>query len=262
MTGWTPGERGRRRNWSRVHLASDVLQSTISRRHHNVLLLLLTKPLPTRSPGFLEARCNKHAKRAPLSCDHRCAAIVLTGEEKPIIVAWSIGGVILDEYLSAYGDDGIAGAVYLGAGHTLGEHANPYLGAGFVQYAQGIMSPDLATNIAATIGVSMENTAQPMPPEMLTAAVATAMVVPLEARVGLVSRSVNHIADTLPNVTVPLRFLHGTADRIVNPASSVDAAAAAPNAELIEIEGIGHVPALEAPATVIEAILDIAKITQ
>ncbi|MEM9634809.1 MAG: alpha/beta hydrolase [Pseudomonadota bacterium] len=197
-----------------------------------------------------------------LLADDLAAVIKLAGDQKPIIVAWSIGGVILDDYLAAYGDENIAGAVYLGAGHTLGEHAKAYIAEGFAQYAPGIMSPDLATNVAATIGVTVENTAQPLPPEMFTAAVATAMVVPLEARAGLISRPVNHIKDTLPNVTVPLRFLHGTADRIVRPSSSADAAAAAPNAKLVEIEGIGHVPAFEAPGEVIAAIMEIAEVTK
>ncbi|MEM7056055.1 MAG: alpha/beta hydrolase [Pseudomonadota bacterium] len=191
--------------------------------------------------------------------DDLAAVIGLAGDQKPIVVAWSIGGVILGDYLAKYGDDAIAGAVYLGAGHTLGEAANPYIGGGFAQYAAAMMSPDIAVSVPATIAVSMANTAKPLPPDLFTFGVATAMVVPPQARAGLVSRSVNHISDTLPSVNVPIRFLHGTADQIVQPVSSVDAAAAAPNGEYVAIEGIGHAPSFEAPAEVISAILAIAK---
>lgn len=194
--------------------------------------------------------------------DDLAAVIELTGGQDPIIVAWSTGGVVLGDYLAKYGDDGIAGAVCLGAGHTLGEAAVPYIGAGFAEFAEGMMSSDLAENVQATIGVTMANTAKPLPPELFTMGVATAMVVPPHARAGLVSRSVNHIEDTLPSVEVPIMFLHGSADQIVSPTSSKNALEAASNGTYVEINGIGHVPTVEAPADVVAAILEVAQVTE
>lgn len=186
--------------------------------------------------------------------DDLAAVIALTGNEKPIVVAWSIGGVVMDDYLAKYGDNGISGVVYLGAGHTLGEHANPYIGVGFAQHAMGMLSHDLATRTQATIAVSRANTAHPLPPEMFAFGLATSMVVPSEARTGLISRSVNHIENTLPNVSVPAFFLHGSADQIVQTRSSKDAAKAVKNGVYIEVPGIGHTPSFEAPAEVEKVI--------
>lgn len=185
------------------------------------------------------------------------AVIGLVEDAKPIVVAWSIGGVILDDYLAKYGDGGISGAVYLGAGHALGDYSNKYLAAGFAQAAPAVLSPDLTTRVRGTIEVGRANTAQPLPDELFMFGIAISMVVPLQARAGLISRNVNHITDTLPSITVPIRFLHGSEDKIVEPVSSKDAAAAAPNGTYVEIDGIGHAPATEATESVVEAIRSI-----
>ncbi|MEM9214500.1 MAG: alpha/beta hydrolase [Cyanobacteria bacterium P01_F01_bin.150] len=189
--------------------------------------------------------------------DDLAAVIGLVEDAKPIVVAWSIGGVILDDYLAKYGDDGISGAVYLGAGHALGEGANKYVAAGFAQTAPAVISPNLATRVRGTIEVGRANTAQPLPDDRFMLDIAVSMVVPPQARAGLISRSVNHIIDTLPSTTVPMRFLHGSEDQIVELVSSKDAAAAAPNGTYVEIADIGHAPATEATESVVKAIRSI-----
>ncbi|MEM9103059.1 MAG: alpha/beta hydrolase [Pseudomonadota bacterium] len=120
-----------------------------------------------------------------------------------------------------------------------------------------MMSPDLAKRVKATIGITLANTAQPLPSELLTFGIATSMVVPPHARLGLMSRSINHIEDTLPSVKIPVYFLHGKADQIVRASSSKDAANATPNGKYVEIPGVGHSPSFEAPAAVENAIRSV-----
>jgi len=36
-----------------------------------------------------------------------------TGAEKPVLVGWSLGGVVISNYLAAYGDGGLSGVVYV-----------------------------------------------------------------------------------------------------------------------------------------------------
>ncbi|MEO0460122.1 MAG: alpha/beta fold hydrolase [Myxococcota bacterium] len=54
------------------------------------------------------------------------AVIERSGPQKPIIVAWSIGGVLADDYLAHEGDGAVAGVVYLGAVHDLGPQGSHF----------------------------------------------------------------------------------------------------------------------------------------
>lgn len=165
--------------------------------------------------------------------------------KRPIIVAWSIGGVILGDYLAKYGDQNVSGIVYLGAAHQLGIEPG-YVGSAFAEKAVGMLSNDLATNVAATIAVGEQVTAKSTDPSTFTFIIATNMVVPTHVRAGMLRRKVDHITNTLPKVLVPSRFIHGSKDQIVLLASSEAAAAASPNSKLIILDGVGHAPHIEA----------------
>ncbi|CAM4198048.1 AB hydrolase superfamily protein YdjP [Bordetella tumbae] len=45
--------------------------------------------------------------------DDLAAIIESTHAHKPVLVGWSLGGAVISNYLAAYGDSGIAGAVYV-----------------------------------------------------------------------------------------------------------------------------------------------------
>lgn len=46
--------------------------------------------------------------------DDLAAVIAGTGARQPVVVGWSLGAAVMTNYLAAYGDAGIAGAVYVG----------------------------------------------------------------------------------------------------------------------------------------------------
>lgn len=165
---------------------------------------------------------------------------------RPIVVAWSIGGVLLGDYVTKYGDGNLAGIIYLGAAHQLGVQPN-YVGAVFMENAHGMLSENFATNVAATIAAGKQITATAMDASTFTFMIATNMVVPPHVRVGMLSRSVDHIANTLHNLSVPTHFIHGKADQIILPGSSQAAVAATKKGRLTLLDGIGHAPHIEAP---------------
>jgi len=45
--------------------------------------------------------------------DDLAAVIAATGARRPVLVGWSLGGVVISNYLAAHGDRGIGGAVYV-----------------------------------------------------------------------------------------------------------------------------------------------------
>ena len=58
----------------------------------------------------------------------------------------------------------------------------------------------------------------------------------------------------LAQVRVPTLVIHGTADVIVPPSVGAEMAAALPDARLLLLDGVGHVPQMTRPHEVVEAI--------
>ncbi|MEM6810046.1 MAG: alpha/beta hydrolase [Pseudomonadota bacterium] len=181
------------------------------------------------------------------------AVIEGSNAKKPIVVAWSIGGVLTGDYVERFGDGALGGILYLGAAHKLSPDGQ-YFGRAFAELGPGMMSDDLATNVQATLAAGRAITAKPVDPALFAFVVATNMVVPSHVRAGFVSRNVDHFTDTLPSLSVPVRILHGAEDVLLQVESSREAARRVPNASLSVLKGVGHAPHAEQPDAVEAAI--------
>ena len=163
---------------------------------------------------------------------------------RPVVVAWSIGGVLLGDYLAKFGDRALSGIVYLGAAHRLGVEPS-YVGAAFAQEAAGMLSDDLATNALATIRTGRLVTADQTDASTFTFIIATNMVVPAYVRVGMMNRSIDHIEHTLPHLSVPVHFIHGKEDQIILSTASEAAASVVLDSRLSLLDHVGHAPHIE-----------------
>jgi 3-oxoadipate enol-lactonase len=67
------------------------------------------------------------------------------------------------------------------------------------------------------------------------------------------------VYDRLPSISVPTLVLHGTEDRLIAPANAEVLAERIPRAELISIEGAGHVYNWERPERADGAVLDFVR---
>lgn len=198
-----------------------------------------------------------------LLADDVAGAVSLTNGKPPVLVGWSIGGVIVGDYLAKYGDGAIAGLVYLGAGFVLGEGMHRFLHEDFARVVGDASSPHLPTSISGAVAVDRYCTYAPLTPEDFTVMVAASMAVPVEARIGLLAREyVDHILNTHPSVSVPARFLHGLEEQVVLPVSGEEGAAAMPNSKYVPLEKIGHSPSLECPDEVALAIREVMAESQ
>ena len=63
----------------------------------------------------------------------------------------------------------------------------------------------------------------------------------------------------LPQITIPTLFVTGTADRAVPPTVSRDAAARMPQAEVVEIAGLGHLLHEEAAEKVAPILIQFLR---
>lgn len=77
--------------------------------------------------------------------DDLAAVIAGSGVKQPVVVGWSLGAAVITNYLAAYGDEKIAGAVYVGGVIEL----TPEQIVSHPHVYSGMASPDLKTHLDA-----------------------------------------------------------------------------------------------------------------
>ncbi|MSQ67746.1 MAG: alpha/beta hydrolase [Gammaproteobacteria bacterium] len=168
--------------------------------------------------------------------------------ERPVLVGWSYGGLVIGHYLKHFGDAGLAGLNFVGAGVRVGTaHIGTLLGETFLTVLPLVTSPDLSANIAGIRQFLGACFTQIISREDWESTLAFNMVVPPAVRAALLAEEVD-ITPQLATITRPTLMTHGLADVLVLPASGQLLLACCPSARASWYEGVGHGPFLEAPA--------------
>jgi len=166
---------------------------------------------------------------------------------KPILVGWSYGGFIVNDYLAKYGQDAIGGVNYVCAGVVMGiEKAADKYGSGFIDYVPGLASEDLEDNIRAVrpfLHATFEK--QPTQDEF-EVMLAYNMCVPNAVRLGLVSRTIDRDA-VMQALTVPVLVTQGEKDDVVLASHTEHLLACIPHAQSSVYADVGHTPHFEEP---------------
>lgn len=164
---------------------------------------------------------------------------------KPVLCGWSYGGLVISDYLRRHGQDNVGAINFVGGAVTIGtDEASKLIGPGIMGQIEGLMSEDLAENLAATRQFIINCSVEPPSAEDLELALAYNMMAPPHARLGLFSREV-HFGDTLSGVTVPTLVTHGAADTVVLPEMGELTLSLIPGAQKSFYDGIGHAPFME-----------------
>lgn len=165
--------------------------------------------------------------------------------DKPVLAGWSYGGLVISDYVERYSDGDISAINFVGGAVTLGtEDARKLVGPGIMGLLSGLLSEDLAENIAATRQFVINCSATPPSDEDRELALAYNMMVPPKVRLGMFSREIQ-FGDVLSKVTVPTLVTHGTKDNIVLPEMGELTLSLIPHAEKSFYDGIGHAPFME-----------------
>lgn len=181
-----------------------------------------------------------------LWADDVAAVIDRTGLDRPVVVAWSYGGLVLTDYLRAYGEQAIAGIDLVGAAVVMKPPRFEHIGPGLLDNAADACGPDLPANIAAIQRFLEACTSRPLGPSELSTALCWNMVVPPEVRRALFSRELDAV-DVLSELSVPVLVTHGRADTIVLPSMAEQVLDVCTTAEASWYDGVGHMPFLEDP---------------
>ena len=179
-----------------------------------------------------------------LWADDLAAVIDQTGLDRPVLVAWSYGGLITADYIRAHGEAGIAGLDLVGGTVLLRPPAFDHIGPGMLENAQGACAPDLLTNIYAIRRFLRRCTARPLDDELWSTALCWNMAVPPQVRGALIARQIDN-DDVLARLSVPVLVTHGREDAIILPSMADHTLEHCKTAVPSWYEGVGHMPFLE-----------------
>lgn len=183
--------------------------------------------------------------------DDAAAVVHAAGEEAVHVLGASMGGVVAQEVALRHPE--LVRSLVLGCTGPSGRDAVLADAAAFLT-AREDMTPREAAE-ASIPWVYAEDT----PRAEITADIEVRMAIPTSGRgYGAQLRAVvNHggTLDRLAGVTVPTLIIHGSADRLVPPANADLLAGAIPGAELVMLDGAGHVFTTDRTQETLDAVL-------
>jgi non-heme chloroperoxidase len=175
--------------------------------------------------------------------DDLAAVLAATQARKPVLAGWSLGGAVISNYLAAYGDAGIGGAVYVDgvielAAGQITPHPEVY---------RDVTSPDLKTHLDAErsfLALCFQRRPDSATFERL---LANAALASWDMQTAVQSMSVA-AAEGLGKARVPVLLLYGAQDALVQAGPAIARAKALnPRVRSIVYAGSGHAPFLEEP---------------
>ncbi len=175
------------------------------------------------------------------------AVISALGLVRPVLVGWSMSGVLAGDYLAKYGDGNVGAVLLNAANNNMGnerafqEQFGPAFGG-----VQGIYSPDLHEQVVAWNALNRNLTSQreDLPEGLKTVALVASMQMGEAAKQHIVMRR-RGVLDHLPtyrDLRVPLLLVHGNDDAIVLPRAAEQVAAVNSQARFLRFDNVGHAP--------------------
>jgi non-heme chloroperoxidase len=183
------------------------------------------------------------------------AVIKASGAQRPVLVGWSLGAAVISIYLAAYGDAGIAGAVYVGGVVEL----TPTQLQPQPEVYRAMVSTDLRTRLDAErafLGLCFFKPPSTGDFERLLANAALASF--------SMKRSVHQMTvdaqKGLSTMRKPMLQIYGERDALVHPVNSARRARELnPAIRTVFYPNVGHAPFMEAPDRFNDDLIRFAK---
>jgi non-heme chloroperoxidase len=175
------------------------------------------------------------------------SVMTATGAHKPVLVGWSLGGIIVAQYLSDYGDGEISGVDFVGARIAQPPGKSDRMPG--AAHLGGMLSNNLEENIRATALFVRACVTTPLAPQDFELMLGFNMASPPYARAATLkwSRGTNFAA-ALPRIKVPVLISHGRRDQVISPAVAEEAGRIVPAAKVSLYDEGGHALFFDDPA--------------
>jgi pimeloyl-ACP methyl ester carboxylesterase len=168
--------------------------------------------------------------------------------EKPLLVGWSYGGVIISDHVAHYGEDDIAATNWVAAVCRLGEPlvAGGFLGEQFVAAVPGFFSENTEESVAALTTLIRLCIPSGLSREEEYLLLGFNVAVPPHVRQGLLSRNLDNDS-VVAGMRKPLLVTCGEKDLILLPTMRDHLTSLARHAKVSTYPGAGHAPFWDAP---------------
>jgi pimeloyl-ACP methyl ester carboxylesterase len=138
--------------------------------------------------------------------------------DRPVLCGWSYGPLVILDYIRHYGEDAIAGAVFVGGVTKLGsEEATSVLTPEFLALVPGFFSTEAEESVRALDTLISLCFAPELSYEDRHLMLGCSVSVPPYVRQGMFSRAFDN-DDLLPTLGKPVLAAHATRDAVVSPA--------------------------------------------
>lgn len=182
------------------------------------------------------------------------AVIAASHAKKPLLVGWSLGGAVISHYLAQFGDKALSGALYVDAVVELTPDQIP----AHPQVYQAMTSADLATHLDGEREFLRLCFYQQPDPVTFARLQANAAMASWEMKRAVPSMKVA-LEQGLGKATIPVRFIYGRHDQLVEPhASLARARSVNPRISAVWFDHSGHAPFLEEPARFNQQLAEFA----
>lgn len=178
----------------------------------------------------------------------------------PILVGWSMGGWIAQDYIRVFGDGALGGLVLVGTSVTTGRHSPD----GIAEkrdpdvIARDMLGTDQPANIAATLKFLRACTATPLAAEDFATMVGFNMLVPPHVRAACRKRHEDY-RPTMAKLNAPALVIWGNRERLALPPMIDETLATIPGAQALELDGLGHAPFFEDPERFNQGLAEFAE---
>lgn len=163
----------------------------------------------------------------------------------PVLVGWSYGGLIMTDYVRAYGDGKIAGINFAAAAVQLNDAAfGTLIGPGFLEPFPRATSGDLSESIDGMRDFIERCFARKLSRSDYERVLCWNMTVRPDVRASLAARQVDG-DDALRKIRVPVLVTHGREDVTVLPAMAEHIREQCPEARMSWYDGVAHGPFIE-----------------
>jgi pimeloyl-ACP methyl ester carboxylesterase len=164
--------------------------------------------------------------------------------DRIVLLGWSLGAMVIGDYLCRYGEDRIDGVVLVGPAYSIGDtRAKSMAGREFLLALSRYLTDEQDLD---ALSLFAEVVTDPYDDRRVRAQLESAAGrVPLVARKGIFSRA-RSVLDAYAQSTVPCLVIHGMNDAVVDPRSSLEAESHT-NTVVKLIEEMGHAPFLSHP---------------
>jgi non-heme chloroperoxidase len=164
---------------------------------------------------------------------------------RPVMVPWSYGGRVLNDYLAVNGDGRLGGIVYVAVRSSAdGSLASP--SPSQVKANQDALSSNPLTFITGTREFIELCFGKPATPEEIDSLTAASMQTPLYVRKQLAGRPLAY-TEVLKSIRVPTLIIQGDIDAVVPPQVADFTHKLIPRSSLSIYQGVGHSSFSEAP---------------